>query len=436
MKQARNTPMISCLTIGMLLATGAAAQGFGPIKEKVALHRKLPALAHLTGVTIKVTVTGHDDQTELAHDLQSMLETQLLKNDPQLRADESSPSTIVSCRILDYDHPQPTVTTKQSLAVGKNAPKNQQFTRVTGALSVAFQAKTAGGQTLITENVSSKYDQEFDSSGTASSSGVKGAVTGTFNKLKHEATKIGSSSSGEDDNPPTASELRSKLMTEVVQQISEHIVNTDESIEVLLAQQKGPLDEGNKQAKAALWERALETYETAPTLPKPEEDAYRLYDIGVAYEALAYQAEDAKAAMKFLDEASINYGKAVDQRPAEKYFLEPQRRIETAIAHYKELEDQRAPKAQIAAAASGKAAGTSAGGGKAATTKGLTNAQVIAMVNAGMEDDTIVASIRSARIANFDLSAAGQRDLTGSGVSTKVLAAMKARAARKAAAAK
>jgi len=44
--------------------------------------------------------------------------------------------------------------------------------------------------------------------------------------------------------------------------------------------------------------------------------------------------------MKFLDEAAINYGKAVDDKPSEKYFLEPQKRIETAIAHYRKLERQ------------------------------------------------------------------------------------------------
>ena len=71
------------------------------------------------------------------------------------------------------------------------------------------------------------------------------------------------------------------------------------------------------------------------------EDAYRLYDIGVAYEAMGYAADDDKAAMKFLDQASINYGKAIDSNPAEKYFLEPQKRIETALAHYEKLEQQK-----------------------------------------------------------------------------------------------
>ncbi len=109
-------------------------------------------------------------------------------------------------------------------------------------------------------------------------------------------------------------------------------------MDVLLARKDGPLEEGDKDAMTGLWERALETYETAPPFPKQEDDAYRLYDIGVAYEALAYQAEDQKAAMKYLDQAAINYGKAIDAKPDEKYFVEPQKRIETAIAHYKELD--------------------------------------------------------------------------------------------------
>ena len=138
-----------------------------------------------------------------------------------------------------------------------------------------------------------------------------------------------------EDDPPTPSELRSRLISMPCSRSPSIIVNTDEKVDVFLARKEGPLDEGDKDAMTGLWERALETYETAPAFPKPAEDAYRLYDIGVAYEALAYQAEDEKATMKYLDQAAINYGKAIDAKPDEKYFLEPQKRIETAIAHYK-----------------------------------------------------------------------------------------------------
>ncbi len=200
----------------------------------------------------------------------------------------------------------------------------------------------------------------------------------------------------EDDTAPTPAELRSRLIIDAVQQIAEHLVNTDETVEVFLARKDGPLDEGDKDAETGLWERALETYETAPPFPKPEEDAYRLYDIGVAYEALAYQAEDQKAAMKYLDQAAINYGKAIDAKPDEKYFLEPQKRIETAIAHYKELDKEQEEAARAKAAALTAANNPPPSPAASAAAKGLTNAQVITMVKSGIDEATVIQAIRGA----------------------------------------
>jgi tetratricopeptide (TPR) repeat protein len=272
--------------------------------------------------------------------------------------------------------------------------------------------------------VVAKYDEEFDSAGNTASQGVKGTVTSTWKRVT-------GGSNSESLNPPTDAELRSRLLVGAVRQIAEHMVNTKETVEVYLAKQRGALDQGDKLAATGLWERALETFETAQPLPKPEEDAYRLYDIGVAYEALAYAAEDEKSAMKFLDESAINYGKAIDAKPGEKYFLEPQKRIETAIEHYKKLEEEKNPKREVAAAPSKVAAPSSGSGGSAGAAKGLTNAKVIAMVKSGLDDDTLAQTIRAAKAVNFDLSAAGQQDLNASGVSVQVIAAMKARTAHK-----
>jgi hypothetical protein len=66
----------------------------------------------------------------------------------------------------------------------------------------------------------------------------------------------------------------------------------------------------------------------------------------------------------------------------------------------------------------------------AAVHKGLTNTQIIAMVSSGMDEDTIVKTIAGAAAVDFDLSAAGQQQLSSGGVSARVLAAMKARAAK------
>ncbi|MGC1463219.1 MAG: tetratricopeptide repeat protein [Terracidiphilus sp.] len=413
----------TCLSTALLAAAAAGAQSFGAAKEKVTLLRKLPALVHLSGETIAVKVTGHDEHSDLARDLQAMLEAEITKDDPHLRVTDRAPSAIISCRITDFSHPQPTVTSRPSLAVGKNAPKTQNYLRVTGSLSVSFQTRSAGGAELSSDNVTAKYDREFDSSGNSISEGVKGTVTSAWKRVTGGADS-------EDLNPPTDAELRALLINRAVEKIAEHIVNTSETVEVYLAKQKGALDEGDKLAAGGLWERALETFESAKPDPKPTEDAYRLYDTGVAYEALAYKAEDPKAAMKYLDEAAIDYGKAIDSRPSEKYFLEPQRRIEDAIAHYRQLEEERHPAPSVASAATAAGGGTPSESKSSTAAKALTNAQVIAMVKSGMDDDTVVQAVRSAKAVSFDLTTAGQQALSGDGVSSTVLAAMKTRAER------
>jgi tetratricopeptide (TPR) repeat protein len=418
------TVWMSLVSSGMGLPGIPEGPGFGTPKTKVYLQRKLPALVRLNGGTFRVKVSGRENQVDLSRDLGAQLETELMKDDAHFRADEMNPSIVISCQITDYSHPQPTVTQRPNLAAGKNGPKTLPYMRVTGSLSVAFQART-GNQTLASNNITAKYDEEFDSAGNNASHGLMGTMSSTWRRITGGA-------SSEDLNPPTEPELRSKLLTEAVHRIAQHLVNTNETVEVYLAKGKKTLDEGNKQAEAGLWQRALETYETAPPMPKPIDDAYRLYDIGVAYEALAYAADDEKSAMKFLDEAAINYGKAIDAKPAEKYFLDPQKRIETAIAHYKELEEQRHQKVVVESAPATRVNVNS----KATTAQGLTNAQVIAMVKSGMEDDTVIQAIRVAKVSNFDLSTSGQQQLTSNGVNTQVVAAMKARTARKTVAAK
>jgi tetratricopeptide (TPR) repeat protein len=426
MSRSAKIVVIVLMVVGALAASLAGAQGFGANKEKVTLQRKLPALIHLPGETIKVTVTSADEDGALPYDFQALLETELLKDDPNLR-DDDNPSTQIICQITEYSHPDPVYTNKlgSGQAVGasnsplsqlsKTASKIGATQRITGKIDVSFQAKDATGRVLISDNIDSTYDREFDSAGNSTAHGVFGQVGGTFSHVKGGAKS--------EDGPPTPSELRSRLIIDAVQQIAEHLVDSDENVDVLLARKDGPLEEGDKDAMTGLWERALETYETAPAFPKPEDDAYRLYDIGVAYEALAYQAEDQTAAMKYLDQAAINYGKAIDAKPDEKYFLEPQKRIETAIAHYKELQkeqdDAARAKADLAANPGGK---------------GLTNAQVITMVKSGIDEATVLQAIRGAAAVNFDLTPAGQKALTAGGVSPHELAEMKTQAAKKPAA--
>jgi len=434
-KMFRAVRLVAFVSLGSwaLAAVPMRAQGFGSTKEKITLQRKLPAIIHLPGDTIKVTVTTADEDGALPYDFQALLETELLKDQPSLRIDDS-PAVFINCNITEYSHPDPVYTQRgvqgsTGSTIGdlvNGAAKATSTERITGEMYVSFQAKTPDGKMLISDNVSTTYDREFDAAGNSAEHGVLGSVTGSLGRVK-------GGKRSQEINPPTEAELRSLLINGAVQLIAEHVVNTDEKVDVLLAQKNGVLDDGNKQAAAGLWERALETWETATPFPKPDEDAYRLYNVGVAYEALAYQADDEKTAMKFLDQASVNYGKAADAKPAEKYFVEPQKRIEDAITHYKQLDQEAAREKAAAAKAAQDALNAKPPSPAQAGTgaRGLNNTQVITMVKSGMDDDTIVQTIRGAKAVNFDLTADGLANLKNNGVSAAVVSAMKTRAARK-----
>jgi hypothetical protein len=59
--------------------------------------------------------------------------------------------------------------------------------------------------------------------------------------------------------------------------------------------------------------------------------------------------------------------------------------------------------------------------------RALTNAQIIAMVKAGVADDTITETVKTAKAVDFDLSSDARRRLEASGVSPTVVSAMKIR---------
>ena len=405
------------------------AQNFGSLiinRKKIALQRKLPPTGHVEGTTFKVNVDATGLQADLATDLKSTLESMLIHNDSRLRSEDGSPDTVISCRITTYATPQPQMTSQAVLTPGqKSKVQSQPMERITGVLTVSFQAKDRSGKSLGADIVTAKFDKEYSANG--AQKGVMYSMTHTVSHL----TKGGT----DDDTPPTQADLHNRLIQEAAQQIAAHLVNTTEQVEVYLAK-GGGLDEANKLMEQKLWTRAMEQLETMKPFPTPEDDAYRLYDLGVVNEALAYQAEDIKKARKELQEASIDYGKAIDGKPTEKYFMQPQTRIDTALAHYKVLGEQKVPAPSMANASPARgsadapvpAPATAAKAKSSASSDAMTNDQVMSMVSAGIDDANIVDTIQHAKAVNFDLSVQGQVDLSKNKVSGRIISAMKARA--------
>jgi hypothetical protein len=454
------------------LAAGAHAQGFGLTKKTIKLQRKMPAAVHLPGPGFDVQVNAHDTaNADAARMLSDLLTTELQKYDKKLQVKSSGPDEIIRCTIMTFQIPPPVPYTRNEVVFqkGKNVEQPVQYYKVTGSVSVTYQAKDGGSRVLDSDGVTAKYAQEFQA-GTNEATGesLQAKVTNPFKRLAGKKTD-------ESYGPPTPIELRQLLLSRAASQIASRLVNTDETLDVPLA--RGKLDEANNLAEKGLWQRDLETLEEMAPLNKPTDDAYRLYNIGVAYEALAYQSEDKSATEKFLEKAAINYGKAIDANPGEKQFAEPQTRIETAVEHYKRLQggSTMTAKADAASAPPESAPAKSATPGKASTTAtgtrsatatakpatskppasatattpaapvaaskapakpatpaapALTNAQVVKMAKAGVDEENIVATIHDATTVDFDLTPDGLVNLASNGVKGKIVAAMRERAKR------
>jgi hypothetical protein len=437
----RRRIVIAAGTIALVCAPWVRGQNFGSAltltRKKIVLERKLPPTGHIDGAGIKVVVNAPGVQGDVATTLKSDLEDILLKNDPRLRTEDVHPDTIITCTVTSYAQPVPTRTQQTTISTNKNKPTAPQYMeRVTGTLTVGFKATSRAGHSLAADNVKANYDREFNVASNTGTSGSSGLSSfSLLHAMSSAAGHLGKSSNDPpEDQPPTQIELHDKLIQNAAMQIASHLVNTTEQVDVNLAR-GGNLDEPVKLMESKLWTRSLESLETMQPFSAPDQDAYRLYDIGVANEALAYSSEDVNKARTYLQEAAINYGKAIDAKPTEKYFLEPQNRIDTALAHYKALSDEgKSPRMEVASTHGSPSAKTvsssfasSAPADSAPSGDAMTNDQVIEMVAAHMDEANILDNIQHAPSVNFDLSVQGQVYLSQHGVTGRVLTAMKSR---------
>jgi hypothetical protein len=178
------------------------------------------------------------------------------------------------------------------------------------------------------EPIDVKYDHEFDQ------------VSNTISEAKKILGKIprpGARHKDEEgeDEPHTMEDVIEILVDRTAQRVAARLVNTSERVEVMLA--RGALDQNNRNADAGQWTKFVEELETMPPLPHLDDDAYRLYNIGVGDEALGYKADSPASARRYFEQAVMQYRKAGEANPQEKYFIEPVNRIEIALEHYKQL---------------------------------------------------------------------------------------------------
>jgi len=322
------------------------AQGFSGklgAKTTVVLDRELPAAVALRGNSFSVKVTASrptDACQKLAADkLQSTVETALIRYNSQLQLEPAKPDNVISVRVLNCNSvAKPEYSTSLT---GKTKGQQQQTgVKVNGALVASYQARTRAGATVDAESIEVKYEHEFNN--------VTAAVSET-KKIVSKLPLVGKKRQQEEDSddPHTMEDVLQILVNRMTERVAARLVNTNERVDAYLARGSG-FDENNRYAEAGQWTKYVEAFETMQPLPNAADDSYRLYNIGVGDEALGYKAETPAAAKKYFEQAVIQYRKAGEANPHEKYFIEPVNRIEIALEHYKKLAPAAAPKAPAA----------------------------------------------------------------------------------------
>ena len=427
----------------VLLCFGAGVtangQGFsgGVLRTKmdVILKRKKPPQVYIIGDAISVQAKSRlAAGSKYCPAIASMLESALINQNRRLRPEQAKPETIIALDIthIESNEKWEERRAKQQKKTGERQVWNekkkayetkdvygeveilQKYKVVTGSMNVSYQVRDVKtGASLDSENIPATLNQPFlDGNGA-----------------------------------PALSEVENLLVSQVVAKIVPRLVPTEEPVKVLLAQ--GKLKDIAKFGESQLWQKMIEGFEAMTPLKDPKDDSYRLYNLAVGYEAQAYKAEDLATTRKLLDKASILYGQAIEGKPDEKYYREPQSRIEQAITQYRKLDDQLAayktakelvlpPQQQHQANPEPKT--RSLEGDKGALVQQpktppkladapLTNQDIIGLANKGMDETNLIATINHARAVKFDLNAQSLGDLLQNKVSNSVIAAMRAKEA-------
>lgn len=419
----------ACTALLILMTCSAspthAGEGFGGLGGKtiVTLMRTSPPIVLLPATTIKVHPEPAHERA-LAERLAALVEVQLLAGDKRLSAAGPAAQVLIRVSVLESH--------------GSREWQTSTYT----------VEKRGGGQATVVKRtlaVQYKLAATYSASDVHSGSSIDSASI----TLPYRA------SFDEGQDAPQIDQLASDALDQAAHQIVARLTFTRDPLQVLIPE--GSLSPIKGLARAGAWNKYLEALEALPPRPKPADDAYRQFALGIAHEALAYSAEDAQIALNYLEQAALQYDKAVTMKPDEKYFLggfsgswltglvkktglvrvptpdaaPPLTRVQESIARYQRVKELRA-----AATASPASPETRADGSKTlqeprvptAPVAQFDNLAVIRMVKAGIADDVILTAIRSSPRTAFDVSSAGLIQLSEGGVATALLREMQATA--------
>lgn len=377
----------------VLSVSATASEGQGLSGQPVALKRKLPPVVRLEGTRVNVTVEGTSNGRRAAEILRAKLVAHVF-TDRRVQEDTRNPQTTIEVVLTDYS--------RRYEATDRCA--GDKTVHVSGKIEASYRAIDMSDRHAIdAANIPFSYDEVFCDGRRITDAGLVKEFFGQFKKSQRDET-------------PSTDELDALLVSGVALQIASRLVATDEEVAVYLP--KGRFDAASNAGRNRRWGAMHEQLDRMSPLPRPQDNAYRLYGLGVAEEALAYEAGSTSEAHDWLVKAASHYRAARSQHPQDRQFAEAEHRIAHAVSQYTAL---------IANAERERNPGATARGETEAEEASLNNADIEKLAQARFSENHLLGAIAEAPDVNFDLSIDAQIRLKTAGVSEKVIAAMKTR---------
>jgi hypothetical protein len=236
-----------------------------------------------------------------------------------------------------------------------------------------------------------------------------------------------------DAGPPSQDAIEDQLLDQAVRKAAARISPGRATRRVLLAR-SNEVDKLNTIALNRRWHEWLAALEAVKPHNDRKRDAYRLHNLAVAHEALAYEATDVEDWVSRLSLASKFIAQALAHNGDEKYIQESATRITESAERYQQLvtlfreSGIAAPAASPRAVPPAQPSSVKPSAAEPAAARGpMTNKDVIDLRLGGLDDDNLVAAIEAADTVRFDLTPSALRELLAAKVSNRVITVMRSR---------
>ena len=418
--------LLSVSAFGNGLPGPASPQGSSD--RKALIEVRTPPSVYLPGPTVSTRVTSLKPVTQrVPESIQQAIQETLLRNDPRLRGASNGVDTLISCTITDLGVSQGVEARirPEYRRIGQRTVTDSQ----TGAyytvdeygfVDVAYRAFVIAGRMTVQCEVKDV------------ASGIV-LYSDSFEAVYSDAREVGFGlgAIAVDDLNTTYLRLADNAAGLILAVLCPRVYSD------IVALPSGSLKETSKLLEASLWAAALNRLVGLHPFKDPQDEAYRLYSIAVAHEALAYEAQNPVEVKRRLELAADHYRQATQLKPRENTFWGPKNRADLSlwqatglVAHLEAFEKVKQSGTATAAPDPSQVAARTdlfrqARSNMPPPPSVITNQTVIGWVRSGRSGDYIASGIKHAPSTQFDLSPAEVLKLRREGVSNATLKAMR-----------